>query len=1163
MSTVLGFTDLPNFRKPSKVPCRQQPDSPEDPKPRSTSQEAELPSSSSKPTPVRAVFHDLHTAHSSITSGNKRTLSGRRAISHNLFEPPERCDSIPLQKIERRRGATVESFLQNIPLPPPPAALFQGRYGSDTENSTPVPRSRSQRLPLTVKGEPGSLLANVKTALTSISSPITPDTKDEEDKAPHWPQDNPSLPKGTFGKKTPGYMELLKENDEVDPSTPEARRSGRCGNGGDKSIVQYQGNDFSIYHSNLGEAPSGSLLPSSDEGGSPGDLTRRKSPNLARHTLYTPYQGEIQSPIRKSSSETTPQRHSYDIQRATSTVGNIYKHYLRCSGVKGYESDSEEETNEESPLRGDIATKSSNHRDYISEFNLDTRLNSGEMLPTALNIQKQRKVVRVAEEPRGQPPTRTLPEIPTLPVSKIAPSVSQGIGTSSSYGDTHKLLDLTQTTKAGSRGAIQQRTNDVHSDEDDSEVDIAAQLHVPPFPFTTPNNAQPMPKVIISPADDPSVYGDDPHWTDPVILRQPLEREVSKALRRASGYSVYSMESVSTSFTGQNENNRPQRPGLNFSRKLNVEDTPPSDAGSLNTEQREFVAQAQAFYDRGAIAPNWVTAQHQNVVRIPISHSINLPDSPPESPYEQALESSEKHATPTEAEDWETVAESAAGPFGRSRQNEPGMMMGGLVNRAGSSIADNSDDGTESTEPLHIDEYGSSERIAQHPGNIEYYGDYRQRDLKKTHIPVFLPVFREHKVNGYLADSNRTRPPPGNYNYNPQPLGKAHVNPFKSPPPKMKSSHGRNLSLFPPSLHTSEESADFTTSNQGRQVSSGNQGHVDDRLRFDWTGDLGEPGLALGGPNDEIPGLIKKRSSSWQYVLALGEKMASPKRVPITAASTNTSKHKEINIELKAPGATKPQDHKPFIKGPPGAFYRDLHMNSKHEPRRVSLIQANRPAKVPDRNNSTKDYPTNALRPLALLASATNASSAAESHPIVEQPSTPVRSPNHRGTQSDNSNDFVYRSPLAPPKRPSWQDLYSPQRLQEMQNAAIGDGFFESQPVIGGGPRDSKGNTWKHLFENPKLSPWSQNPAHIILEARRKRSISITVLALCNLFPPTLLLYATGRMDGIIVWWTDGDFSSFALKQKRYAWLLLACWMCVIAIGLVVFLVVFFTRLRH
>ncbi|KAF7942296.1 hypothetical protein EAE99_000346 [Botrytis elliptica] len=1150
--SVVGFADLPIAKNLSKNPYRQQPVSSDYPRSRSTSQDVEFPSSSNKPTPVRAVFDDLHTAHSSITSGNKRTLSGRRAISHNLFEPPERSDSVPLQKIERKRGTNVESFLQNIPLPPPPAALFGGRYGSDVENSTPVPRSRSQRLPSTAKVEPGSLLGNMKTALTTISSPITQDLIDEENDAPHRPPENLNIAKGTFGKKASGYVALDKENDEKDPSTPEARQSGHGGNVRGKPSIQFQGHDFPIPHFPLGEVLSGSS--SSDEGGSLGDLTRTKPHNLTRHSLYTPNQGEVQSPISKSFSDTTPQRHSYDFRRATSTVGNIYKHYLHSSGG-GADTDSEEEMNEKSPLRGEIATQDSDQQHYIREFDLNMRLDSKEMLPTALSIHKQRKVVRVAEEPNNQPPTRTLPEIPILDVPIIAPNISLGTG-QPSYGDTHKL---TQTTKGVSRKVLQQRTNDIDSDGDDSEAGVSAQLHVPSFPFATPK-VQATPKVIISPADDPSVYGDDPHWTDPVIMRQPLEREVSKALRRASGYSVYSMESASTSLTRRNEHPRPQRSGLNFSRKINVEDTPPSDSGSLSTEQRDFIAQAQAFYDRGAIAPNWVTANHQNVVRIPISHSVNLPDSPPDSPNDRPHESSEKPTTPTEAEDWETVADSAAGPFGRSKPNEP-MMMGGLVNRAGSSIADNSDDGTDSTEPLHIDEYGSSDRIAHHPGNIEYYGDYRQRDLKKTHIPVFLPVFREHKVNGYLADSNRTRPPPNYYNYNPQPLLKTHTNPFKSPPPKMKPPRGQNINLIPPSLHTSEESADFTNSNQGQQVTSGNKGHVDDRLRFDWTGEV-EPGIALGGSSDNLPPLNKKRSSSWQYVLALGEKIASPKRELFATTSTTSSKHKEINIELKATGASKPQGQKPFIKGPPGAFYRDLHLNSKHEPRRASLIQAKRPAKLPAQNNKTKEYPTNTLRPFALLASTTNTPSSIEDRPIVKQPSTPARNNKNRGAESDNPNDFIYRSPLAPPKRPSWQDLYSPRQLQEIRNAAISDGFFESQPVLGNSPRDSKGNTWKHLFENPKLSPWSQNPAHIIIEASRKRSISIMVLALCNLFPPILLLYATGRMDGVIVWWTNGDFSSFALKQKRYAWLLLACWMCVIAIGLVAFLIIFFTKLR-
>ncbi|KAF7960693.1 hypothetical protein EAE96_000367 [Botrytis aclada] len=1155
--SMAGFADLPSSKNLSKNPYRQQPDSSDYPRSRSTSQDVEFPPSSNKPTPVRAVFDDLHTAHSSITSGNKRTFSGRRAISHNLFEPPERSDSIPLQKIERKRGTNVESFLQNIPLPPPPAALFGGRYGSDTENSTPVPRSRSQRLPSTVKGEPGSLLGNMRTALTSIPSPNTQNIIDEKDQAPHRPSENFNIAKGTFGKKASGYMPLVKENGEKNPSTPEARQSHHVENARDKSNIQFQDHGLSTYHPPLDEAPSSSSPSSSDEGGSLGDLTRTKPHNPTRHSLYTPNQGGVQSPIRKSSSDTTPHRYSYDFHRATSTVGNIYNHYLHSSG-RGADTDSEEEMNEESPLRGDITTQDSNHQNYIREFDLNVELDSKQMLPTALNINKQRKVVGVAEEPNSQPPTRTLPDIPILDVPTIALSIPQETG-QPSYGDTHKLPDPIQTTKDVSRKVLQQRTNDTHSDVDDSEAEVDAQLHIPSFPFATPRT-QPTPTVIISPADDPSVYGDDPHWTDPVILRQPLEREVSKALRRASGYSVYSMESASTSLARRNEHPRPQRSGLNFSRKINVEDTPPSDSGSLSTEQRDFIAQAQAFYDRGAIAPNWVTAHHQNVVRIPISHSANLPDSPPESPNDRPHESSEKQTTLTEAEDWETVADSAGGPFGRSKPNEP-MMMGGLVNRAGSSIADNSDDGTDSTEPLHIDEYGSSDRIPHHPGNVEYYGGYRQRDLKKTHIPVFLPVFREHKVNGYLADSNRTRPPPNYYNYNPQPLLKTHTNPFKSPPPKMKPPRDQNLNFFPPSLHTSEESADFTNSNQGQQNPSGNQGHVDDRLRFDWTGEL-EPGIALGGSIDNIPPLNKKRSSSWQYVLALGEKISSPKKDLFATTSTTSSKQKEINIELKATGNTMPQSQKPFIKGPPGAFYRDLHLNSKHEPRRVSLTQANRPAKIPAQNNKTKEYPTNTLRPFALLASATNTPSNIEKRPIVKQPSTPIRSNKNRGAESDSPNDFIYRSPLAPPKRPSWQDLYSPRQLEEIRNAAISDGFFESQPALGGNPRDSKGNTWKHLFENPKLSPWSQNPAYIIIEARRKRNISIMVLVLCNLFPPILLLYATGRMDGIIVWWTNGDFSSFALKQKRYAWLLLACWMCVIAIGLVAFLIIFFTKLR-
>jgi hypothetical protein len=95
-------------QKTSMNPYRQQQGPPE------------LASGTRKKTPIRAVFYDLPTAHSSITSGSAR--SRRRATSVNKSEVHEEEDSIPLQDLE------PSFFLQNLPLPPPPAILSSSRY---------------------------------------------------------------------------------------------------------------------------------------------------------------------------------------------------------------------------------------------------------------------------------------------------------------------------------------------------------------------------------------------------------------------------------------------------------------------------------------------------------------------------------------------------------------------------------------------------------------------------------------------------------------------------------------------------------------------------------------------------------------------------------------------------------------------------------------------------------------------------------------------------------------------------------------------------------------------------------------------------------------------------------------------------------------------------
>jgi hypothetical protein len=1161
---LVGSSNMKDTTKLSKNPYRQN-ESFGKSISRSTSQDVELPSSTRKQTPVRAVFHDLQSAHSSITSGLARTASGRHAIPANISQPLHEVEAIPLRDFERKRGATVASFLQNTPLPPPPAALPLGRYDPDVEYNTPVPRAKSQqRLTSADKEEPANLLANVKSALANISSPTTPEPNATHGAATQWPRENINNGKG---KKTQASLGHLTENGEANPFTSEAqpRRTKEFGLGGvGRSSVAYPDDDFSIYHSSLGEAPSGSLPPRSHDDGSPSNLSHTNPYRQARHSLYTPFYREGESPLRRSASDEHPKRHSYDIQRATSTVGDIYKHYVHCSRINSLDSDSEDDTNEQSPLRGDIAFKASRlHRALNEVANLSSGPTVMELRPSALNIRKQRRAERLADE--SHPPGYTLPQLPILAAPNILSSGSQDLGRSSTYGDTHKLLDLTQPTQSTSRRALKSRTNDLKVDEDDTEKYIASQFPIPNM-LATPN-VYATPKVVISPADDLSVYGDDPHWEDPIMQRQPLEREVSKALRRASGYSAYSMESISTSVLSNREHSRLERntsKGKNFSRRFNVEATPPSDGGSLNSEQREFAVQAQAFYDRGAIPQNWITAQHQEVVRIPISHGGQLPDSPPESPINRPDEAAKEEEISTneqdELNDWETVGESAAGAMMNSREDTPGM-MGGLVNRAGSSIADISDDGTESTDAPHIDEYGSTDRIAQHPGNIQYFGDYRQRDLKGTHIPVFLPVFREHKINGYLADSNRMRPTQNFYNYNPQPLGRAHANPFKVPPPEVMKrarqpfSRGRKVDLFPPSLHTSEESADFTRSNQDLQQSP-KVSRVDGQLRFEWTEKLDDLLAEVSVASEDRPdSAVSELPSSWKYALELGEREDDTTQDFSRAIPTTLNTRNEEFNEHPVTGGPRNQIHQPLVKGPPGAFYRDLRSTSKQEPK-LSPSKANRLTKCPIRNNAKKGYPTNTLRPLTLLASTNSPSK-------TNAPSNQSQGQGSEHNKEIRNSTFIYRSPLAPPKRPSWQDLYSTDQLKGMHAAAKLDGFFESQPAIWDHIRgNSKGNTWKHLFESPKLSPWTRDSSNPMFEARRKRTLSILVLILCNFFPPLLFLYASGYMDGLMMWWTQGDFPAFALREKKVAWLALAGWGMATFVGLVVFVVVFFTRLR-
>ena len=222
----------------------------------------------------------------------------------------------------------------------------------------------------------------------------------------------------------------------------------------------------------------------------------------------------------------------------------------------------------------------------------------------------------------------------------------------------------------------------------------------------------------------------------------------------------------------------------------------------------------------------------------------------------------------------------------------------------------------------------------------------------------------------------------------------------------------------------------------------------------------------------------------------------------------------------------------PLVRGPPGAFYQGLRSASDRR-RDNWTFDRKHLAKNPSHHATSSDYPTNTLRPLSLLAG--------------RRPSTPL-DPCMTPKDERQHGKYVYRSPLAPPKRTSWRKLYTKSQLLCFQEAAKADGFYKSQnslPQTTGlsiDPPISDGSSQRELRGSPQLSTWRQfSSIRTDLAPRRKR-VSIIVLCLCNLFPPLLCLYALSWLDGIMVWLTNGECSTFGRGEMRCAFILMCLW---------------------
>ena len=222
------------------------------------------------------------------------------------------------------------------------------------------------------------------------------------------------------------------------------------------------------------------------------------------------------------------------------------------------------------------------------------------------------------------------------------------------------------------------------------------------------------------------------------------------------------------------------------------------------------------------------------------------------------------------------------------------------------------------------------------------------------------------------------------------------------------------------------------------------------------------------------------------------------------------------------------------------------------------------------RNVSANNYPTNKIRPLSLVPGCK--SRPATPMDISAGPTRPKDNTYYGPDPSINAqpDDFRYISPLAPPRNEMWRHgLYTEEQMVAFRDQAKADGIVSRKPrdpdtctgLLSNRTSFKSGLSVcsKHLWEAPRFFQWRREPYTRTDLASRSNWISWTVLCLCNLLPPLLILFAKGYMDGIIAWWTSREFIAFPKRFKTYAWIILGVWVLVFCCLLVTFLIVWFT----
>ncbi|TLS23094.1 uncharacterized protein PpBr36_05581 [Pyricularia pennisetigena] len=685
----------------------------------------------------------------------------------------------------------------------------------------------------------------------------------------------------------------------------------------------------------------------------------------------------------------------------------------------------------------------------------------------------------------------SLPHIPTLAFFD-AP-----IGTSTHSARSHAIsCGLSFSTLSDSQALL------------NSDLSSNGGLIPPPLALSTRARPSEIPRAHLSVGafsmgattesdDDPFKYDKTNYG---VFLVDKREREVSARLQRQSSSSKHSRTPSCSPSKSLYKTFKLPSP---------IPEHPSGKADDSARVNRDQLAVLQ-FLHPDAIKSLWEVNQSQGAtIRVPVplqTDALCQPSAATKTKKSSKVSKIQFRGAReplNDRDEWETV-----GTFQAVNDSSPTYALpnppskfthDASVNYTGSSVADVSDEDVSLYE-AQFDEYGSKERIIQHPSNQVDNQPFKVRHLKDSNIPVFVPKQRVHRVNGLAQNSIRLLQGSTAQSKEINPTESSRTGKILNPFSALNKKYRDKLLPLPPRVTAETSRFEFRDS-----VCSTDKENPFDGKQF---GDqrVHDDSNSHDALNDCVTNHHNSQAStdydlSTLSALSNGSHSFAFPLIPLPEAARLQTIRRESGIDDEAFASNKGRQRKQSFASL--GKNRGSAVATSNLPRLPQTVHKRTPTPLFSSVVNDKELESRALR---FDGPATS--------PISSKIDSP---PDSRSHFCDNSTATFGASPLKNRMAGMW-----PSRRSEIPHLYPWD---ERRLQPGSDPY------LRALADRDKLP--SAHLTYTSHEGRRKQRRWFVLMLAVSIFPFLSVLVYLGKFDTALSWYTRGEVNGLTISQRR------------------------------